>query len=531
MENSKVTIFYSWQTDLPNSTTRGLIESSINAAVKALKDTVTVEADRDTKGVYGSPDIVQTILSKIDTCDIFVADVSPVATYHPMNNDGKFSERLKMAPNPNVLLELGYASHVIGWENVICIMNEDYLDGAEIPFDIAHHRLTRYSLKDREKADVRRELRGIISEAVMNIMENGKKVKPQYSNIILGTWMQENKTVSQRLVPYNMLSEGPAQDEINRLSQKALQLFSEIQSLKVVCNNLPAKNDKAEILPGSFDVREGKGLQRLVLNQWKPVQISEEDQEWVTQQINKWLGREVQHGFFDFGGLERKDPIFPTEGTEFDGTDDEIEKHDKYVDLCNTIARMESLSIYRKTFEGLVLIPLAVKNESSISDKDISISIQVDTTSAEIVYPTSKLICKDLEGLEGYICEDDLLPAVFTPAETIDISIEPDSDFLDITQNIHVFSAAGINGNPRYNAEDYAQELSNYIAEPVHGSCSHFNFHINSLHAKEAKYLSRLIVLKPLKDRIEMKYSIKSNSSDGQLAGTLEMVLDTPMTT
>lgn len=525
MENSKITIFYSWQTDLPNSTTRGLIESSINAAVKALKDTVTVEADRDTKGVYGSPDIVQTILSKIDTCDIFVADVSPVATYHPMDNDGKFSERLKMAPNPNVLLELGYASHVIGWENVICIMNEDYLGGAEIPFDIAHHRLTRYSLKDREKADVRRELRGIISEAVMNIMENGKRVNPQYSNIIVGTWMQENKTVSQRLIPYNMLSEGPAQNEMTKLRQEALQLFSEIQSLKVTCNILPSENNREDVQTDSFGVRAGKGLQ------WKPVQISEKEQEWVTQSINQWLGRDIQHSFFDFGGLKRKASILPIEGTEFDGTADEIKKHNKYVDLCTTILKMENLSLYRKTFEGLVLIPLAVKNESSISDKDISIAIQVDTTSAEIIYPTSKLICKDLEGLEGYICEDGLVSAVFTPAETIDISIEPDSDFLDITQNIHVFSAAGINGNPRYNAEDYAQELSNYIAEPVHGSCSHFNFHINSLHAKEAKYLSRLIVLKPLKDRIKMRYSIKSNSSDGQLAGTLEMVLDTPMTT
>lgn len=48
-------IFFSWQSDLPNSETRGLIQSSIDAAVKGLRDTVFVEADRDMsyKALYG----------------------------------------------------------------------------------------------------------------------------------------------------------------------------------------------------------------------------------------------------------------------------------------------------------------------------------------------------------------------------------------------------------------------------------------------------------------------------------------------
>lgn len=42
MADSTFTIFYSWQSDLPNSTTRGLIESSIEAAVRSLRNTVSV---------------------------------------------------------------------------------------------------------------------------------------------------------------------------------------------------------------------------------------------------------------------------------------------------------------------------------------------------------------------------------------------------------------------------------------------------------------------------------------------------------
>ena len=77
-EKDSVKIFYSWQSVLPNSETRGFIQSCIDAAAKVLRDTVYIEADRDTKGEYGTPDIAESIFSKIDDCDIFVADVSIV---------------------------------------------------------------------------------------------------------------------------------------------------------------------------------------------------------------------------------------------------------------------------------------------------------------------------------------------------------------------------------------------------------------------------------------------------------------------
>ena len=67
MPEREIKVFYSWQSDLPNSTTRGLIQNSIEAAVRNMRDTVEVTADRDTQGVYGSPDIVETIFLKLIT--------------------------------------------------------------------------------------------------------------------------------------------------------------------------------------------------------------------------------------------------------------------------------------------------------------------------------------------------------------------------------------------------------------------------------------------------------------------------------
>lgn len=45
MPEREIKVFYSWQSDLPNSTTRGLIQSSIEAAVRNMRDTVEVTAD------------------------------------------------------------------------------------------------------------------------------------------------------------------------------------------------------------------------------------------------------------------------------------------------------------------------------------------------------------------------------------------------------------------------------------------------------------------------------------------------------
>jgi len=95
------TIFYSWQSGLPNATNRGFIQKALENAVRSIgeDDTVKVEPviDRDTASVPGSPDIAATIFEKIDNCDVFVCDVSIVNA----------RSRKRPTPNPNVLIELG----------------------------------------------------------------------------------------------------------------------------------------------------------------------------------------------------------------------------------------------------------------------------------------------------------------------------------------------------------------------------------------------------------------------------------------
>lgn len=75
-------IFYSWQSDLPRNKTRNFIRECIDEAIDLAQETEAIEAERDeaTLRVTGSPDIVATLFSKIDDCDLFIADLSQCFT-------------------------------------------------------------------------------------------------------------------------------------------------------------------------------------------------------------------------------------------------------------------------------------------------------------------------------------------------------------------------------------------------------------------------------------------------------------------
>ncbi len=109
-------IFYSWQSDLPNKTNRTFIQNALKKAVINIiqDDSIKVDPviDRDTSGVPGSPDIVDTILEKIDSCSVFAGDVSIINA----------TSKKRKTPNPNVLIEFGYALKRLGLSHIILVI-------------------------------------------------------------------------------------------------------------------------------------------------------------------------------------------------------------------------------------------------------------------------------------------------------------------------------------------------------------------------------------------------------------------------
>lgn len=146
------TIFYSWQSDLPNNTNRKLIGEALRTACEtvALNSEIneSPRVDQDTQGTAGAVEIPAVIMQKIDVCQVFVADVS--ICYR-----GDVSGRL--SPNPNVLFELGYAVARLGWDRVILVLNEASGTINQLPFDLDKRRTLLYAAQD-DQAQARKHL-------------------------------------------------------------------------------------------------------------------------------------------------------------------------------------------------------------------------------------------------------------------------------------------------------------------------------------------------------------------------------------
>jgi len=159
-------VFYSWQSDLDNKYNRNFIKDCLIKAIKKLNRELnlieSIRIDHDTLGVAGSPDITNTILSKIDESNIFIGDISFL---------GKV-ETGKYCSNPNVLIELGYALSSLTDICIINVMNTSYGEPKDnLPFDLAHKRWPITYKLNKENIENKVEIKNVFVKTLEDAME------------------------------------------------------------------------------------------------------------------------------------------------------------------------------------------------------------------------------------------------------------------------------------------------------------------------------------------------------------------------
>ncbi|WLE96292.1 MAG: hypothetical protein QTN59_16605 [Candidatus Electrothrix communis] len=156
------TVFYSWQSDSDNKVNRNFIQDALKKAIKQLKrnedvlsamrDDSSIELDKDTQGVPGSPPIVDTILKKISQAAVFVPDL----TFVGQSSSGRH------LPNPNVLIEYGWALKALGHGRIVPVMNTVAGEptAETMPFDMQHlrHPIT-YCLSETDDLEQRKTVK------------------------------------------------------------------------------------------------------------------------------------------------------------------------------------------------------------------------------------------------------------------------------------------------------------------------------------------------------------------------------------
>lgn len=185
MKKKTVKLFYSWQDDIDGKTNRSFIKNCLESALAEINKKSEIEdasrphiqLDHDTMGVPGIPDIANTILYKISSADIFVADLTFVSEYQ--NHNGI----VKKVSNQNVIFELGFAFNVLGPDKIICLFNEAFGQPKDLLFDLQHRRwpimfnlpTPDFAVKKTQKQNLIQKLNIAIASIVNNpLSKKGK---------------------------------------------------------------------------------------------------------------------------------------------------------------------------------------------------------------------------------------------------------------------------------------------------------------------------------------------------------------------
>ena len=164
----------------------------LKKAVDKLKtDGFNVVIDEDSRNATREDSIDYIILKKIPNCDFFVGDITPVTK----------DENGKPIPNPNVMLELGYAAKAIGWARCLLVWNEKYGNLSQAPFDIRNRTIIHYNSEDGKDISFYSVLK--------------KKIE-QYDQIIS---KQKNDDIDYNVYMYwnNMISPQKLRDLVDRI--------------------------------------------------------------------------------------------------------------------------------------------------------------------------------------------------------------------------------------------------------------------------------------------------------------------------
>jgi len=177
-----VRVFYAWQSDRRQN--RNFIRSALEAAVKQLRQDLALEEahrdiilDQDTQGLPGSPAIADAILTKIRSADVFIGDL----TFIDGDLGTEPASDTRRTPNPNVMLEYGYALHALGDAKIIGVFNEACGSPQQLPFDLAHRRWPiRFNLPNGESANRQNEkqlLTRALKDAVRSIISQFEELE------------------------------------------------------------------------------------------------------------------------------------------------------------------------------------------------------------------------------------------------------------------------------------------------------------------------------------------------------------------
>jgi len=212
----------------------------------------------------GSPDIAAAIFGKIDQSSVFVCDVSIV---------NPSAGKSRPSPNPNVLIELGYAIARLGWENIILILNEEYGGIEQLPFDLRARRILKYRISPeaQDKASERSRVCASLQAGIRSILLNVPQRREKSGTTQVGTHTtskQDKSDAQSKLKVIMNLPQGMRRSQM-LLENAEEHLNRNRYDLAVIfASKLPSGRRKFDLLTaiadGSMGLRDADTAQKAI---------------------------------------------------------------------------------------------------------------------------------------------------------------------------------------------------------------------------------------------------------------------------
>lgn len=180
-------VFFAYQTDTEDKFNKGFIHQAALNAIQKLKDEgYDVEFDYGFNKTSGNPILINEMLKKNDEADLVLVDLTftssksgfGVPKFNVLGHTiQKYKiEEDKFSPNPNVLLETGYAWSGKGQYRTLTVMNTAFGARSELPVDLKSFRwpidyhLNEANYQDRK--NVRKKLTEDLYKAFKNSLDS-----------------------------------------------------------------------------------------------------------------------------------------------------------------------------------------------------------------------------------------------------------------------------------------------------------------------------------------------------------------------
>ena len=172
-EQKEIRLFFSWQSDRTES--KKIIQTELQKVTRRLvADGIVLYVDQDARDRIGIEKIETSVLQKICDCDIFIADLTPVAEVNVGKEDS--SMRNKLMPNSNVMYEYGFAVGVKGMNRMIAVANLREGELIEqLPFDINHDTIISFDVENGRKLSLYSLIKRLSDEVIAERTQKKKQ--------------------------------------------------------------------------------------------------------------------------------------------------------------------------------------------------------------------------------------------------------------------------------------------------------------------------------------------------------------------